>query len=51
MARVWIALGMAMIAAGFAGLHQALRKAPGISERNSNAQRDQYSDQKTRHLI
>jgi len=32
-----LALLMAVIAARFAGLHQALRNAPGISERNSDA--------------
>jgi hypothetical protein len=36
-ARVRLALGMAMIAAGFAGLHKALRKAQGISESNRDS--------------
>jgi len=40
---------MAVIAAGFAGLHQALRNATGIGERHHDAQHDQYFDQKARH--
>jgi hypothetical protein len=41
---------MTVIAAGFAGLHQALRNAPGIGQRHRDAHHDQYFDQKARHL-
>jgi len=41
---------MAVIAAGFAGLHQALRNTTGIGQRHRDAQDDQYFDQKAGHL-